>query len=87
MAILADEIHDLSDYLGDMHDLAQLQALAVERPLLLNENAAPAIFNSLIERQLERLQTNAFQQGQRIYPELPDAFVDRIGAYWESLQD
>jgi hypothetical protein len=49
--------------LGDVHDLVQLQALTAERPLLLSEDTVRTIFNSLIDRQLEMLQTNAFQQG------------------------
>jgi CHAD domain-containing protein len=84
MAVFADEIHDLANCLGDMHDLAQLQTLVAERPLLLNDDTVRTIFNSLIDRQREKLRVDVFRQGQRIYPEQPDAFVDRIGAYWES---
>lgn len=84
MATLADEIHDLSDYLGDEHDLAELGVLLAERPLLLNDDTVRAVLDTLIDRQRTKLQAGAFRQGRRIYSEPPDAFVDRMRAYWDA---
>lgn len=80
---LADEIHDLSDYLGDEHDLAELRALLLNRPTLFNHQALRMSFISHLDRQRAELQQQASNQGQRIYVESPDKFVARLSEYWQ----
>jgi CHAD domain-containing protein len=85
MAVLADEIHDLSDYLGDEHDLAELAGLITAQPSLLADDAAGQVLHFLIGHKRTNLQAQALQQGQYIYPEQPDAFIDRMRAYWGNV--
>jgi CHAD domain-containing protein len=52
---LADEFHQLADYLGDEHDLA-----------VLRERASGKL-TELIDRRREELQDKAFALGERLY--------------------
>mgnify|MGYP002625255634 CR=1 FL=1 len=86
METLADEIHDLSDYLGDAHDLAMLQQLVVERPSLLPHEDDRSSLITYLEQQRDKLHTAAYQQGRRTYTESPKAFVNRLEAYWAIIK-
>jgi len=84
MKTLADEIHHLSDYLGDEHDLAELQQLLETRPTVMVDDLARGKAVSIITGMRKELQVAAFRQGRRIYAENPDAFVSRLAACWET---
>jgi CHAD domain-containing protein len=66
MRALADEAHELSDRLGDDHDLA----------VLLDFGAEP--LEPLITRRRRELQEEAFAYGSRLYADKPKAWVRRI---------
>ncbi len=67
---LADEFHQLADYLGDEHDLAVLR----ERV------AASGELTSLIDRRRQELQEKALTLGERLYADKSKAFVHRLEA-------
>jgi CHAD domain-containing protein len=69
MTALADEAHELSDRLGDDHDLA----------VLLDFGAGS--LEPLIMSRRGELQEEAFAYGTRLYADKPKAFVRRI-AHW-----
>ena len=76
----ADEAHELSDRLGDDHDLAVLLEWA-------HRHAAGDVlegFDEAVERRREALQGEALDLGRRLYAERPRAFVARLGGYWEA---
>lgn len=79
---LQEETHDLSDYLGDAHDLAELRTLLQEEPNLCDEETRSVII-ALLNREEMRLRAKSGPVGKRIYLESPDDFVDRISGYWE----
>jgi CHAD domain-containing protein len=90
---LADEVHTLSDHLGDDHDLALLSRLfqegAVDRMVSIRglrdqEDGAErlAVLLGLIARRRKELQAAAWPLAERIYVEKPKAFVKRIAGYW-----
>jgi CHAD domain-containing protein len=66
MTALADEAHELSDRLGDDHDLA-----------VLLEFGAESLEPHIATRRAE-LQEEAFAYGSRLYADKPTAFVSRI---------
>ena len=91
MEQLIDRTHDLSDYLGEDHDLATLKAF-ISQNLERFTNSSPEnqttlnILMALIDGRRQQLQTSAMFLGQRIYTESPRDFVDRLAAYWQVLQ-
>jgi CHAD domain-containing protein len=73
-----DQAHELSDLLGDHHDLALLdEDLATRRDI--GEREA---FRALIEQRQEELLARALALGRRLYAEKPKAFGRRLERYW-----
>jgi hypothetical protein len=70
MKALAGEAHELSDRLGDDHDLA----------VLLDWGAEP--LEPLIGRRRRELQDEAFAYGARLYADKPKVFARRIERWW-----
>ena len=79
----ADEAHELSDLLGDHHDLAVLRDDAVERRELFADGELEQLLASISERQ-DELAANAISLGERVYARKPKAFERRLRSYWES---
>ena len=79
----ADEAHELSDLLGDHHDLAVLRDDAVERRELFGDGDLEQLLVSISERQ-DELAANAISLGKRLYARKPKAFERRLRSYWES---
>ena len=78
MSAVGDEAHELSDLLGDDHDLAMLADWA-------GEHAAPgpAYFVAVAERRA-KLQGEAFVLGARVYAEKPSAYLRRVRSLWDA---
>jgi CHAD domain-containing protein len=73
----AEQAHDLSDLLGDDHDLANLRALLPgDHPLVVRVDAERA-----------RLQSAAQRLGVRLYAESPRAFAIRLGAFYDAWRE
>lgn len=79
---LADQLHDLSDYLGDDHDLHELRQLLTGRPELTEDESEQEALLGLIDRYRLELEEAAQPLGERIYAEEPAEFVERIADYW-----
>jgi CHAD domain-containing protein len=75
MSSLADEAHELSDRLGDDHDLAVLLLWA-------EAHADGAELEPLVARRRQELQDEAFVYGARLYADKPGDFTKRIERWW-----
>lgn len=82
---LADELHTLSGYLGDDHDLVELRQVALHDPSMASVADVPLLLD-LIARRRAELQTAAHPLGQRIFAERPRIFVQRLATYWQAWQ-
>ena len=83
MKAMGDEAHELSDRLGDDHDLAVLVEWA-------REHGGAADVSSLERAASERragLQADAFALGRRLYADRPPAFVERVGRWWQAAAE
>lgn len=76
----------LSDWLGDDHDLAMLQALLRDEPNLFGGEDTQALLGELIVDRRQALQAEAFQLGRRLYAESPAALAKRWQRYWKLTQ-
>ena len=83
MSALADETHELSERLGDEHDVTVLVEWAHRHASALN-GAGPVLrgFDVIGEARRRELQEEAFGYGSRIYADKPGAFVGRIEGWW-----
>lgn len=83
---LGDQLHQLSDYLGDDHDLAVLREKVTARPKCFPQPEGSGALLALIDRCQDRLRARALRSGERIYSEKPAAFSGRLGKYWKQWQ-
>ena len=82
----ADELHLLSDYLGDAHDLDLVDAALHE------ETRADPLFDpvpllSFLDEARAAKRAAAIELGRRIYAESPSRFAARVEAYWRAWRD
>jgi CHAD domain-containing protein len=73
--------HDLSDALGEDHDLALLTAAAAERPGAFATPADQRTLADLIAQRRRQLQETAHGLGPRLYAEKPRPYARRLGRY------
>jgi CHAD domain-containing protein len=78
---VADEAHELSDLLGDHHDVAVLVEDARGRA---PDSPAIATLAELGERRQSELLAAALPLGERLYAEKPRQFARRLEAYWDA---
>ena len=81
-----EQTHDLSDYLGEDHDLALLKKLVSTQPERFDRENTKDTLIALIDRRQEELQSAAILLGKKIYTEKPKKFVNRLGNYWQVWQ-
>ena len=81
LPLYAAELHELSDHLGDDHDLFALRRHWQQRPLIVA--GAPELqqtLTALVERRRAEIEAAIRPLGERLYAEEPDTFMERINA-------
>jgi CHAD domain-containing protein len=84
---LADHAHDLSDHLGDDHDLALLREEVQRRGSVFGGPTDQRHLLEQIDRRRGELQFAAVSLGERIYSDKPKKFAKRIEKRWEAWRD
>ena len=77
----ANEAHELSELLGDHHDLT---VLIDEARAQTPEDPDLEVLVELAERRQGELLDEALPSGERLYAEKPRQFTRRLGAYWKA---
>ena len=75
---------ELSQLLGDDHDLAMLQLTAEDLHKTESTDFAPVI--RLARARQEELRADCFERARRLFAERPEDFVRRIEIYWSAGQ-
>lgn len=85
ISALADEAHELSDRLGDDHDLTVLLEWAHRHAGAL-DGSDPVLrgFDVILESRRRELQEEAFAYGARLYADKPSVFVGRLEGWWDA---
>lgn len=84
---LIGRLHDLSDALGDDHDLAVLAGQLRADPGDFGGDDAVGATVRVVELVRDDLQQRALRLGSRLYAEPPEAFAARLVAYWTAWQE
>jgi CHAD domain-containing protein len=84
---LADHAHDLSDHLGDDHDLALLRETVQRRRAAFSEPGDKRHLLDEIDARRGELQFAAISLAERIYAEKPKRFTKRIEKRWEAWRE
>jgi CHAD domain-containing protein len=74
---LANQLHKLSDHLGDDHDLAVLCEKVAAHPATMTKAAARKV-RDCIDEQRAALQAKAFSLGKRVFADSPTEFAQRF---------
>jgi CHAD domain-containing protein len=84
LSALADEAHELSDRLGDEHDLTVLREWAHRHTAELNgDDPVLRGFEVILQSRRQELQQEAFEFGARLYADKPSVFVAQLESWWE----
>lgn len=75
-------LDNLSDYLGDEHDLSELEVF-LEQNLQRDFPKEAELLKKRIAPQKKELQSKAWPVGEKIYAEQPKKFVNRLELYYE----
>lgn len=86
LGALAEELNHLSDFLGDAHDLEQLQRVLQTEAVGLDDDPSLGELMAVLARRRYHLEQSALALGQRIYAEKPVDFVIRLSAYWAAWE-
>jgi CHAD domain-containing protein len=81
---MGDEAHELSDLLGDHHDLTVLAEDLRGRDQFADDGDESAAITSVIEGRQEELLEAAVPVGERLYAEPPKPFAKRMRSYWRA---
>lgn len=84
MQELADQAHELTQHLGDDHDLAVLRATVLADPDTFGGDSTLETLLALIDRRRGELQQEAFLLGRRLYQDKAKVFAERIEGYWRA---
>jgi CHAD domain-containing protein len=87
LGTLADYAHDLSDHLGDDHDLALLREEAQRRRDAFSSAGDQRHLLEEVDQRRGELQFAAISLGERIYAEKPKRFTKRLHRRWEAWRD
>jgi CHAD domain-containing protein len=81
---LGNQVHELTQFLGDDHDLAVLRQKVATDPGSYGDDSTVETLLALIDRRREELQQEAFVLAQRVYLDSPKDFTNRIKGYWKA---
>jgi len=84
LAQMEKQLHELSNHLGDDHDLAVLRVKLAGQPARRAAETPQRQITSKINRRGLSLQHKALQLGSRIYQEPPAEFCHRVRGYWHN---
>lgn len=87
MKPLGDELHQLSDHLGDHHDLVVLSEFLVKEQIVPEPKGGKKLFLNMIAERQQVFERASFELGERIYLSRPADFVFGVRQYWELWQD
>jgi CHAD domain-containing protein len=83
---VSEQVHRLTQLLGDDHDLSVLRATVTAAPEAFGGSILQGLF-ALMDRRHEELQCAAFPLGLRVYCDRPAAFTRRMHGYWKAWRD
>lgn len=81
--VQADELKQLSDHLGDLHDLANLRDTLLSDPNRYGTQKDLQTLLGLIECRNAELAERACRLGARVFAEKPKSLVRRFKRYWK----
>ena len=83
---MANELHALSDYLGEDHDLAVLRNTILTAPIYADWESEALLFVQIIDQERLVLEKYALALGGRLFSFTPKKFIRRMKTYWRTWE-
>lgn len=80
---LEDELHEITDLLGEDHDLDVLKRWVQDQQFSFSQADEQELFEAISTHHQENLKKRALLLGERWYFQSPSGFTDRLEHYWE----
>jgi hypothetical protein len=87
LGVHREAANELSDLLGDDHDLAILRKTLLGEPESFGSETDVQAFLGLIDRRRLELQSQARPLGECLFAEEPGQLADRFRTYWGTWKD
>lgn len=84
LEVREDQLHRLTDLLGDDHDLAVLRGVLEADPV---DGEAARTLTAVLDRRRAELQRAALPLGERLYAVPDDVMADQLAAWWTAWQE
>ena len=81
---LANELHTLSDFLGEDHDLAVLRNMILTAPTYSDGVSEALLIVQIIDQERLMLEENALTLAGRLLSVTPEKFVQQMEIYWRA---
>ncbi|MCW9705943.1 CHAD domain-containing protein [Fodinibius salsisoli] len=86
MDVLEEELHDITDYTGTLHDLHNLKILAQELEKPFSDTEERMLFEAMLEKHQDFMRKHTLLKAQKFYYDSPSDFCDRIKLWWKAHQ-
>jgi CHAD domain-containing protein len=87
LGVYRAQLKELSDLLGDDHDLSVMRGILRESPEAALAAPELEVLFGVIERRKARLRATSHVLGRRIFAERPRCFTRRLGDYWQAWEE
>lgn len=84
MEALEDEMHEMTDFTGQFHDLHNLRVRINKRDSPFSTPEEKILFFALAEKQEEFMKRHALLKGRKFYHKSPKRFVNDLEIYWDT---
>jgi len=86
MSCWENEMHTLTDYIGEEHDLIVLKQLMEAEDITIKNSKERLEFEETVTFHKEQCRSNALTLGAKCYSERPKFFRARVNGIWEAYQ-
>ncbi|WP_460538107.1 CHAD domain-containing protein [Echinicola sediminis] len=86
MTFWEGEMHQLTDYIGEGHDLVVLQEMIETEGVFISNTKERLAFDETVAYHKSLCSLNALDLGSKCYSERPKNFKQRLEAIWEAYQ-
>jgi len=78
-----DELHDITDLTGTMHDLYNLKLTIKKLDHSFQDINERTLFHTLLEKYQDLMGEHAILKGKKFYTDSPDEFCERVQVFWK----
>lgn len=87
LEVWEDEMHELTDLTGFLHDVYNLQQIVKKRKTQFASQQEEVLFHALLEQQQKNMKQHALLLGRKIYALNSDKFLKLLETFWNVFEE